>query len=558
MDTATSQSRLDLFIRVSASFVLATVVYTIGVCIYRVTLHPLAKYPGPFLSKITDWSIVLQARSGDRHLDTWAEHQKYGPVVRIGPNVLSYNTTAALKAIYSSRRSNVRKSDWYKTIDAGSKAFSLHSEIDEKRHAFRRRVIDQAFSDTAIKSDEDLIVKDVTTWVDALGTEVDATTGWTKPKDMKDWCNWLSFDMMGDLTFGKGFGCVELGEHRFVPEVVLDATKFVYVAGFWPFIDLVRPLLGTSWASMLFTKDAAQGEAYIKYANGMMEQRMAEERQFDDTKASNPRRKDFIHHLLHARDPETGRGLSVNELHADSALLIHAGSDTTALTLSGATFYLTDPRNERVLTKLTTEIRRTFDTPRDIHSGPALGSLTYLRAVIDEVLRLAPPVPSHLPRQVLPGGMEIEGDYVPEGTVVGVAPFAIQYNEEYYPDPFRFKPERWISGPDEGVATARAAFCPFSIGPRGCAGKRVAYLEVSIALATLLWSFDVKRAAAAAADEDGTITTTTDNNTSNNNNNDNKNSRHGTVRGRRDLYQLWDHFVADRKGPMVQFRKRVD
>lgn len=159
----------------------------------------------------------------------WLFNDCKGPVVRIGPNVLSYNTTAALKAIYSSRKSNVRKSDWYKTIDAGSKAFSLHSEIDEKRHAFRRRVIDQAFSDAAIKSDEDLIVKDVTTWVDQLSTEIDATTGWTKPKDMKDWCNWLSFDMMGDLTFGKGFGCVEKGEHRFVPEVVLDATKFVYV-----------------------------------------------------------------------------------------------------------------------------------------------------------------------------------------------------------------------------------------------------------------------------------------------------------------------------------------
>ena len=46
---------------------------------------------------------------------------------------------------------------------------------------------------------------------------------------MKDWCNWLSFDMMGDLTFGKSFGCVEESRHRFVPEVVLDSTKFIYV-----------------------------------------------------------------------------------------------------------------------------------------------------------------------------------------------------------------------------------------------------------------------------------------------------------------------------------------
>ena len=352
-------------------------------------------------------------------------------------------------------------------------------------------------------------------------------------------------------------------------------------AGFWPFIDLVRPLLGTSWASMLFTSDAKQGEAYIKYANGMMEQRMAEERQYDDTKASNPRRKDFIYHLLHARDPDTGEGLSVSELHADSALLIHAGSDTTALTLSAAMFYLT--QEEKVLKRLTDEIRSTFRTVEEIRSGPALSSLTYLRACIDEVLRMSPPVPSHLPREVLPGGMEIDGEYVPEGTVVGVAPFAIQHNAEYYPDPFRFDPDRWIVPSDgsgggatapakekeESVALARAAFCPFSIGPRGCAGKRVAYLEASLALATLLWVFDVKRAQQPERDEFGartgsgtgtgakTTTTTTTTKKQATQRNGDGTTRHAQVRGRRDVYQLWDHFVADREGPVVRFRKRA-
>jgi cytochrome P450 len=198
----------------------------VGLCIYRLTLHPLAKYPGPLLSKITDWSIVFQASSGDRHLETWKEHNEYGSVVRIGPNVLSFNTATALKAIYSGRKGNVRKSDWYRTIDAGSKAFSLHSEIDKSRHAFRRRVIDQAFSDSAVGRAESLILKNVKVWVDSLGPDAGE---WSEQRDMKDWCNWLSFDMMGDLTFGRGFGCVEKGEHRFVPEVVMEATKFVYV-----------------------------------------------------------------------------------------------------------------------------------------------------------------------------------------------------------------------------------------------------------------------------------------------------------------------------------------
>jgi len=48
------------------------------ICFYRIALHPLAKFRGPLLSKITDWSIVEQAASGDRHIETWKEHEKYG------------------------------------------------------------------------------------------------------------------------------------------------------------------------------------------------------------------------------------------------------------------------------------------------------------------------------------------------------------------------------------------------------------------------------------------------------------------------------------------------
>jgi len=219
------------------------------ICFYRITLHPLARFRGPLFSKITDWSIVAQAASGDRHIMTWKEHVKYGKqgsfnkppslrcyvlshgigsIVRIGPNTLSFNTASALKTIYGSRQANVQKADWYRTIDAGSKAFSVHSEIDRSKHTFRRRVIDQAFSERALAGAEGLILEHAQSWIECLGADT-SESGWTPPRDMNDWCNWLSFDMMGDMTFGRDFGCVTKGEHRFVPGVVLNATKFVYV-----------------------------------------------------------------------------------------------------------------------------------------------------------------------------------------------------------------------------------------------------------------------------------------------------------------------------------------
>jgi cytochrome P450 len=259
-----------------------------------------------------------------------------------------------LKTIYGSRKVNVQKANWYRTIDAGSKAFSTHSEIDKDRHAFRRRVLDQAFSDAALGPAEDLILKDVRNWVLCLGDDSSVTDiENVKTRDMKDWCNWLSFDIMGDLTFGKNFGCVE-GRYRYVPEVVLNSTKFVHVvsqalpafelltnllqAGFLPCISWLRPLLRTSWTSFSFAQNAKQNEAYVKYANSLMEDRMAKQKK--PAALDKPTsRNDFMHYLLHARDPETGQGLSVHELNADSALLIHAGSDTVRYPVGELTMF---------------------------------------------------------------------------------------------------------------------------------------------------------------------------------------------------------------------------
>jgi len=149
-------------------------------------------------------------------------------------------------------------------------------------------------------------------------------------------------------------------------------------------------------------------------------------------------------------------------------------------------------------------------------------------------MRLSPPVPALLPREVLAGGAEIDGHMFPEGTVLGVPAYAIHHKPEYYPDPFVYKPERWLVGEKgsreaECLAVAQSAFCPFSIGPRGCIGKGVAYLELSVGLARTLWLYDMRLARGEAVG-----------------------------RGDDGQYQMWDIFVARKDGPVVEFRRRED
>lgn len=309
---------------------------------------------------------------------------------------------------------------------------------------------------------------------------------------------------------------------------------------------------------------ARDNVAFMEYANSQIA--MRKDAEAEALISGEPHRKDFMYYLLSASDKETGKGLTKTELDADSGLLISAGADTTSITLAALLFYLI--HNPRALHRAVHEIRTTFPSScfsvEDIVSGPRLNSLTYTRSCIEEALRLSPPVPTHLPRQVLPGGLTISGHFLPQGTIVGTSAYAIHHNPEYYPDPFAFKPERWIvddkAGNDigttaESVATAKAAFCAFSLGTRGCIGKSLAYMEMMLAIARLLWLFDMEKAeppcGKSAESNEGSgasapwLTGEGD-----------PSAAEGGRR-RIDEYQLWDRFLSAREGPMVRFR-RVD
>lgn len=241
--------------------------------------------------------------------------------------------------------------------------------------------------------------------------------------------------------------------------------------------------------------------------------------------------------------------------------------------MAATLFYLV--RNSAALARATSEVRRAFasadtDTDTDnkeeaIRQGAALNSCTYLRACIDEAMRLSPSVGGVPPREVLPGGLVVDGEHVPAGVVVGVPHYTVHHHPGYYPRPFAFIPERWIVGEEkEGgsgygygdekgntnnnnvvtetdVALAQSAFCPFSIGPRGCIGKGLAYAEMMTALARTLYLYDLRKAVVAGCPDPA------------------EGGRPGAEWGRHrvDEFQLVDQFTSLKDGPMVEFRRRV-
>lgn len=192
-------------------------------------------------------------------------------------------------------------------------------------------------------------------------------------------------------------------------------------------------------------------------------------------------RIDFFGHLLKSDK------MAPADLMGNADTLILAGSETTSTGLTGLTWYLL--KNPTCLAALTTELRSAFTTLDQITSDTT-APLPYLNACIEEGLRLFPPAAFALPRDS-PGAV-IDGHYVPAGVVVGVENYAMHTDPRNWVAPMSFRPERWIG---DGLAgDDRHASEPFSTGPRACLGINLAYMEMRITLAKLVWSFELEMA----------------------------------------------------------------
>ena len=122
--------------------------------------------------------------------------------------------------------------------------------------------------------------------------------------------------------------------------------------------------------------------------------------------------------------------------------------------------------------RLTEEIRSSFSTEADI-TIEKLQALKYLHACLEEGLRMYPPVPIGLPR-VTPatGPVTIDGKEVPANASVMATHYAVYRNSDNFHNAYKFAPERWLAESTEYANDKKHSFQPFSVGPRGCLGKK--------------------------------------------------------------------------------------
>jgi len=191
------------------------------------------------------------------------------------------------------------------------------------------------------------------------------------------------------------------------------------------------------------------------------------------------RPRDILDAMVTAKDPETGQGMSDREVKDNVMTFIFGGQETTSSALTWA-FYLlsqSDEWRERVLAEACRLDSMTWPE--------ALDALCDTRAVVEEALRLYPPIIA-ITRTAL-RRTEICGRTINRGTLVVVPPYVIHRHRLLWRDPDVFDPSRFLPGSSDKIE--RYTFLPFGVGPRMCVGASFAVHETTLALAILTRQF---------------------------------------------------------------------
>lgn len=269
------------------------------------------------------------------------------------------------------------------------------------------------------------------------------------------------------MIFSESFGAVESGKGHFWISLLRDGAHAAILPALAVRMPILRLIL-----PYLITKSAIENRAkHYAYTQETVRKRQRLQREQPEKENSDI----FGPVIASGKMDET-------MLVSLAQTLVIAGADTVSHALTAATYYLC--AHPACLKELQNEVRGVGSY--DELTGNRLVSLRYINAVIEETIRIFPPVAFGLPR-VSPGDY-IDGHFVAADSIVSASLWAITHNETQWKDPYVFRPERWLM--EGGMKQPRNL--AFSSGPRACIGIGQAWLEIRIALAKLVYTYDME------------------------------------------------------------------
>ncbi|RAL09776.1 benzoate 4-monooxygenase cytochrome P450 [Aspergillus homomorphus CBS 101889] len=413
----------------------------------------LRKYPKPsFWSGISNLPLVIESRKGTRYKRLFEAHKKH-PTLRTGPNTLSYADHKAIKDIYG--HSTTCTKDLFYSITSGSH-FHLADVIDRSEHPRKRKVLSSAY---ALKNLESREYKDLT---------VDYRM-WTNLFTIAAIAN-IGNDLITSESMDGTVKRVRFGECHFANGSATSTLVWCY--DWYQTSVKASKLFSTTFRRTWKLRRDWDGIVYSRSNNRL--KRYLNGEKLDD----------FFSAMM--ADKNGGpHNLEWGEVIAEVSIMINAGSDTTAIALANTMLLLL--RNLDCLQKLREEVDNVMNEDEIVAPYDKVKHLPYLRACLDESMRLHPPVSFALPRRTPPEGTTILSEFVPGNTSVGISAYVVHRNETIFPDSEAYKPELWLG---EKGKDLQPYFVAFSTGARGCIGRNISYLEQTVLIASLVHRYE--------------------------------------------------------------------
>ncbi|KAI8944121.1 cytochrome P450 [Xylaria longipes] len=474
-------------------------VFLIGRMAYRRYASPLRSIPGPFLASCSRlWKIrsTISENSQWEHIDL---HKKYGPIVRIGPNEVSFSSPHVARNLLSAGK-RFYKTDFYSVFPPPENP-DIFTEIREEVHAMKKKVANVPYSMAAMKQLSPFIDDTIELLVSRMaGFCADPTTGskegalgGNKPQpslDLGNWLHYFAFDVLGEVAFGRSFGFLVAGmDKENAIRTIDNSQKYNGIIGQIPELDIF--LRRNPICKYIPALDPANN-LITRIAKEEMAKRRPFEIEREGKGAGGDGREDLMASLIkgHLKDPQK---FHEGDIFAVAHGAIFAGSDSTASTMQS--FFWLSLTAPRVYAALKSEI----DAAVADGTIPPTGNiewiqsqkLPYFQACLKEAMRLRPAVGLNISRYApAPDGVEIDGRHYPAGTRLAVNGWVLHRDKTVFgSDAEFFRPERWLED-EENARVMERYMCQFGGGAHVCIGRNLALLEINKVCPRLLRDFD--------------------------------------------------------------------
>ncbi|KAI9292486.1 cytochrome P450 [Neoconidiobolus thromboides FSU 785] len=424
--------------------------YYISQIVYQLFFSKLKDIPGPLISVLFPGYFFILRVLGVMPFIVNQYHELYGPVIRIGWNMVLFSDEKDVNEIYKNYKFS--KSELYAVFDPlGNTVFNCR---DKAFHLKRKRILLKYLNNHSMKHMEEIVDKKIAKIITKI-----------QNNDSKNELNLIKYlelialDIIYELSFGCDFNLIESEKYHYLINLINENHNKLMISNILP--SFVKPYYDTK--SKLLLKTASEI--------------------IDISLNSNKNSDSLLNYMIKCNQDGL---ISKQDIVSEALTQIMAGSGTTINTLIWI-FYLI-LKNDKVYTKLKQEINNNENDNNNYSSIKT--NHPYLSAVIYESMRLYPAAGGVPERVVNDDNVHINNIYLPKGTIIGCNIYSLHNLSSKWENSNEFLPERWLVNNE--FECNNPNFLPFLKGPRVCIGKNLAMMELYLIIYHLLKHFPME------------------------------------------------------------------